>query len=119
MAKATVSKKAARVPRDPCSEGETGRRAPCGQYRVACAESAVRRLLVRLAEDDALFQRLKLQSREVLAEAGIELPRSVEVDLAAFDRRRIRRMATTTGPLLNLTLGGHPMLRVKGRPSAK
>ena len=75
--------------------------------------------MVRLAHDDELFQRLKLDPREVLAEAGIELPRSVEVDLGAFDRRRIRRMATTTGPLLNLTLGGHALLRVKGRPSTR
>src|SRR3990170_1563012 len=107
--------------RDPCDEGPstTGRRAPCGQYRVACAESAVRRLMARLAKDDALFQRLKREPREVLAEAGIELPRSVEVDLAAFDRRRIRRLASTTGPLLNLTLGGHALLRVKGRPSSR
>jgi hypothetical protein len=98
---------------------ETGRDAPCGQYQICCSESAVRSLLARLLKDDELHAEFLRDPRALLAAAGIEVPPSVEVDTHAFERRGMRRLAATAGPLLNLTLGGRPMLRVRRRPGSQ
>jgi hypothetical protein len=72
--------------------------------------------VVHLLCDDELYAQFLKDSRRVLADHGIELPTSMQVDPAAFDRRRLREMALTAGPLLNLTLGGRPILKARARP---
>ena len=90
---------------------------PCGQYQICCSESAVRSLIVRLSKDDELYQRFRQAPRGILADWGIEVPPSVQIDLSAFERRHVRRIASNPGPLLNVTLGGRSMLKARGRPT--
>ena len=97
-------------------DGHDPSHGPCGHYQICCSESAVRSLIARLAKDDELYRRFCDDPRAVLADWGIEVPPSVDIDLSAFERRHVRRIALNPGPLLNMTLGGRTMLRARGRP---
>ena len=98
-------------------KGEQPESPPCGDYHVCCSESAMRSLVAHLLSDDEFHARFFREPRVVLKDSGIELPASMEIDPKTFDRRSLKQVAELNGPMLNMTLGGKPMMRPRARPS--